>query len=338
MTIRLSKLIMAAALAALSMSAPTVSAAQDHVIMSNDNNAVGLKGKTFEVLRTEIEDRLGDKVKVELHHSGALFDQNTQVQGLQLGSADLIAPTSGHYAPIAPKVNALSLPFLLSSPEQIQAAMDDPVVREAIFTDMEAKNVTPVAVWMNGPRDLGYTGDKPILTPADMKGIKVRVQSIPVDIAAMEAAGANVVAMSWSEVPTAMQQGVIDAVEPTPNALVGAGLHEMVDHVTKIGYYYSFYIVGANKQWWEGLPENTRAGLQEALAATTAWNWENARASNAAAYETMAKQGVVIHELSKEGRAAWVAAMEPVWAKFGEETLGKEAMDRLRAINRGESR
>src|SRR5690606_38184716 len=134
------------------------------------------------------------------------------------------APTSGHFAPIAPNVNALSLPFLLSTPDQIQEAITDPAVRKAVFSDMEAKNVTPVAIWMNGPRDLGYRGSKAIKTPEDMKGVKIRVQSIPVDIAAMKAAGAHVVAMSWSEVPTAMQQGVLDAVEPTPNALVGAGL------------------------------------------------------------------------------------------------------------------
>ena len=306
--------------------------AQTHVIMSNDNNAVGLKGQTFELLKSEIEKRLGDKVATELHHSGALFDQNTQIQGLQLGSADIISPTSGQYATIAPKVNALSLPFLLKTPEQIQAAMDDPVIREAVFADMEAKNVTPIAVWMNGARDLAYLGDTPIKTAADMQGVKIRVQSIPVDIAAMEAVGSNVVAMSWSEVPTAMQQGILDAVEPTPNALVGAGLHEMVDQVTKIGYYYSFYIVGANKQWWDGLPDDVRAGIEEALEVTTRWNWENTEIENDRAYEEVRKLGKPIHELTDEERQTWIDAVQPVWEEYGEQVLGKEAMDALRRI------
>lgn len=333
---RLSRWLQLAAVAAIAAGAvaPVGGAAhaQTNVVMSNDNNAVGVKGKTFEVLKEEIESRLGDAVNVELHHSGSLFDQNTQIQGLQLGSADLIAPTSGHYATIAPNVNALSLPFLLSTPQQIQEAMEDPVVRKAIFEDMEAKNVTPVAIWMNGPRDLGYRGSEPILTPADMEGIKIRVQSIPVDIATMEAVGANVVAMSWSEVPTAMQQGVIDAVEPTPNALVGAGLDEMIDQLTKLHYYYSFYIVGANKEWWDGLPDDVRAGLEESLDAATAWNWENASAQNAAAYETVAENDTPIHELTDEQRQKWVEAVQPVWKEFGEDVLGAEAMDALRRI------
>lgn len=318
--------------AAASLAGVQDASAQAHVVMSNDNNAVGVKGKTFEVLKEEIEKRLGDKVGVELHHSGALFDQNTQLQGLQLGSADIISPTSGHYATIAPNVNALSLPFLLSTPQQIQEAMEDPAVRKAIVDDMEAKNVTPIAIWMNGPRDLGYTGSKAIMTPEDLKGVKIRVQSIPVDIAAMEAAGAHVVAMSWSEVPTAMQQGVLDAVEPTPNALVGAGLDEMVDQVTKLHYYYSFYIVGANKQWWDGLPDDVRAGIEEALEVATAWNWENASAENQAAYEKVESLGKPIHELSDEDRKKWVEAMQPVWKKFGDDTIGEEAMAALRRI------
>src|SRR5690242_4768500 len=86
-------------LAALMLGHPAAADAQVKFIMSNDNNAIGVKGKTFEVLKKELEARLGNKIKVELHHSGTLFDQKTQVQGLQLGGANLIAPTQGIYAP-----------------------------------------------------------------------------------------------------------------------------------------------------------------------------------------------------------------------------------------------
>jgi tripartite ATP-independent transporter DctP family solute receptor len=324
-------LLTAAIAVAASFGAVNGAGAQTQVILSNDNNAVGVKGRTFEVLKEEIEKRLGDQVSVELHHSGALFDQETQVQGLQLGSAHIISPTSGQYAPIAPNVNALSLPFLFSTPQQIQEAMDDPAIRKAVFEDMEAKNVTPIAIWMNGPRDLAYRGSKEITSPEDMNGVKIRVQSIPVDIATMEQLGANVVAMSWSEVPTAMQQGVIDAVEPTPNALVGAGLDEMIDQLTKLQYYYSFYIVGANKQWWESLPDDVRKGIEEALDVATEWNWENTEAENQAAYDKVAQLGKPVHELSDEECQQWAEAVQPVWKTFGEDVIGQEAMDRRAA-------
>lgn len=327
------KLPVAAALAAgLAVAATGIAAAQTRIVMSNDNNALGVKGKTFEMLKAELEKRLGDKVKVELHHSGALFDQKTQVQGLQLGGTDMIAPTSGIYSPVAPNLNALSLPFLFTSLDQIQAAMDDETVRATFMPDLESKNILPVAIWSNGQRDLSYRQDEPILEPSQMAGVKIRVQSVPVDIATMKAVGANVVSMSWGEVPTAVQQGVIDAVEPTPNALVGAGLHEMVKNTTKIGYKFSFYIVSVNKMWWNGLPEDVRTAFTESLDAATKWNWENVAAENEKAYEKAAAAGDKIHELTAEQRQKWVEAVQPVWKEFGEDKVGAEAMAALRKI------
>ncbi|WP_157961743.1 TRAP transporter substrate-binding protein [Acuticoccus kandeliae] len=301
------------------------------VVISNDNNGVGVKGQTFDLLAEEIRKRLPD-ADVEVHHSGALFDQKTQIQGLQLGSAHIISPTSGIYAPVAPGVAALTLPFLLDSPEKIVKAMEDETVRSAFVPDLEAKNIVPIAIWVNGPRELAYRGSKPILTPADMAGVKIRVQSVPSDIAAMKAVGANVVAMSWSEVPTALGQGVIDAVEPAPNALSGAGLIELIDQVTNFHYQYAFYIVGANKMWWDGLSDAERTAIQEALDVATAWNLENAAKENAAAYEELAATGKTVHDLTPEQRAAWSDAMTPVWAEFGDSLVGEAVMTRLKEI------
>ena len=193
----------------------------------------------------------------------------------------------------------------------------------------------PVAIWMNGPRELSYRGSEAILMPEDMEGVKIRVQNVPSDIAAMSAVGANVVAMSWSEVPTALQQGVIDAVEPTANALAGAGLIDIADQMTRINYQYSFYIVGANKAWWDGMSDAERTAVQEALDVATAWNWENAAAENAAGYQAMRDAGKPVHELDAEQKAAWSAAMRPVWDEFGVPLVGEAAMERLIEIGAG---
>lgn len=318
------------AAAAFAFVAPA--AAQTNVVMSNDNNALGVKGQTFELLKKEIEKRLGSDVSVDLSHSGTLFDQTTQIQGLQLGSVDIIAPTSGIFAPVAPAVNALALPFIFSSPEQIDEALKDPVVRGAFVPKLEAKNIEPIAIWINGPRDFSYRGSKPILTPEDMKGVKIRVQSVPADIDTMKQFGANVVSMSWSEVPTAMQQGIIDAVEPTPNALVGAGLQETIDQMTAIGYEYSFYIVAANKQWWDGLSDDVRSKVQEALDVATKWNWENTAKENEAAYEKVKSLGKKVNEITPDQRKAWQKAVQPVWAKYGTDLVGADVMKRMKEI------
>lgn len=323
-----------AAVVAGGLMSVTAASAQIKFIMSNDNNAVGVKGQTFEVLKKEVEKRLGNKVSVELHHSSTLFDQKTQVQGLQLGSANLIAPTQGIYAPLSPKINALSLPFLLSTPEAVQAAVDDPIVKDALFGDLEKKNIHPVAIWINGPRDLAYRGKKKVELPSDMKGLKIRVQPVPADVKTWQTLGANVVTMSWSEVPTALQQGVIDAVEPTPNALVGAALHEMVDQVTRINYQYSFYIVATNKSWWDGLPADVRSGIEAAMKEATAWNWANTTKENEDAYNKVRKLNKPINTITAEQREKWAAAVRPVWKQFGEDLVGAKVLGQLEKIGK----
>lgn len=331
MQIRKAALLGAAAALAL-LTLPAVALAKTNIILSNDTQSLSLKGKTFELLKTEIEKRLGDKVKVELHQAGALFDQKTQIQGLQLGGAHFISPTVGIYSSITPKVNALLLPFLLTNAKAVDAAVHDPVVREAVLSGLEKKNVLPVAIWVNGPRNIGYKRQKPILKPEGMQGLKIRVQSAPIYVETMKAFGANPIAMSWSEAPTALQQGVIDAIEPTPNAWVASKIYELVDHITVTDYCFDFYVVGSNKQWWEALPADVRKGIQEALDATTKWNWENAKSINQKSNETIEASGVEIHQLSEAQKKPWVAAVQPIWKRFGEDLIGAKAMARLKEI------
>jgi C4-dicarboxylate-binding protein DctP len=314
--------------------AGTPSQAQVKIVMSNDNSGLGLKGKTFDMFKQEIEKRLGGKVAIDLHHSGTLFNQKTQIQAVQLGSAHFIAPGQGIFASLASKINVLSIPFLLPSPEAIEAAINDPLVRQAFVPDLERKNLALVGVWMNGPRDISTRSAKPILVPGDLSGVKIRVQPAPVDIKTMQAFGANVVTIDWTEVPTAMQQGVIDAVEPTPNALVGAGLPELIGQTSKVAYRFDFYLVATPKAWWDKLPPDVRSGIQEAFAATTRWNWENTEKENAAAYAKVAALGKKVNDLTNAQRQEWIKAVQPLWKQFGDDDVGPAVMARLREINK----
>ena len=312
---------------------PTAGHAQTKIVMSNDNSALGLKGKTFDLFKSDIEKRLGGKVVVEMHHSGTLFNQKTQLQGVQLGSANFIAPGFGTFASLSKNINLLAIPFLLPSPDAIDEAIEDPLVRNAIMPDLERKNLAIVGVWMNGPRDISSRSQTPILAPDDMKGIKIRVQPAPVDIKTMQAFGANVVTIDWTEVPTAMQQGVIDAVEPTPNALVGAGLPELIAQTTKVAYRFDFYLVATNKSWWDKLPSDVRDGIKAALKVATKWNWENTEKENLAAYAKLKAMGKKVYDLTPAQHKLWVDAVQPLWKQFGDDAVGPQVMDRLRAIN-----
>src|SRR3546814_18197323 len=110
--------------------------------------------------------------------------------------------------------------------------------------------------------------------------------------------------------PISLQQGVIDAVEPTPNAWVASKIYELVNNITVTDYCFDFYIVGSNKQWWEGLPADVRKGIQEALDAATRWNWENAKKINQASNAQIKAAGVGIYELTEAQKKPRINAVQ----------------------------
>ncbi len=316
-------------MAAMGLAAPAA-AAPVKMIMSNDIQEPTLKGDTFKHLQSLIEKNLDGKIAVELHHNGTLYNQKTQVQGVQLGGVHLIAPTIGIYSSAFPKVNVLLLPFMFETMEGIQAAVDDPAVGGPIFPDMENKNVKIVAVWMNGPRNVG--SKKKIITPSDIEGVKIRVQPADVYLKTFSAFGANPISMSWGEVPTALQQGVIDAIEVTPNAWLGTGVYDLVEHITKTEYVMDFYAVGTSKSWWDGLPEETRKTLKVDIDEATRWNWENGLRINAAANKSLVEKGVEVHTLTPEQRKLWRDKAAPVWQSVGHAIVGEAVVNRMQAI------
>lgn len=302
------------------------------VVLSNDISAQSLKGHTFAHLKQQIKKRLGNAVKVSVYNSGTLFNQETEVQGLELGSADIIAPTAGIYSNVAPHVNVLLLPFMLNTPKKIEAAIKNPVIRKTFAPELEKKNIIPMTIWMNGPRDHGCRSAKPTLTPKELSGRKVRVQSAPIFLKTHEALGANPVAMDWTEVPTALQQGVIDCAEPTPNAWKASSNYQFIKELTLDQYVYSFYIVGVSKNWWHSLPRHVRSGIRAALKETTHWNWARAHKVNQDAIKFMSKHGVKIYRLNASQRAKWQQAVRPVWKELGTDKVGAKVMHKLETI------
>jgi C4-dicarboxylate-binding protein DctP len=313
--------------------APAAAQAQaaTRIIISNDTQPTSLKGQTWELFKREIEAELGARVQVQLHHSGTLYDQRGQVQALQLGAIRFISPVAGIYAATAPKLAVLGLPYLLPTPRALQAVIDDEQLSGALFGELRAKAMEPVAFWLNGHRDIGRRGT-PILRPADMRGVKIRVPAGANYVEAFRQLGANVVTIDWGEVPTALSQGVIDAVEPVANAWLASKLYEIANHITRVGYILDFYIVCANKAWWDRMPAATKEAVRRSLAKATEWNWTNAERINEESYRRIASLGATVHSLTPEQRTEWREAMRPTWARVGNPLVGETVIQRLARI------
>lgn len=301
------------------------------VILNNDIEQNTIKGRAFDMLAQLIEERLGDRMTVTTHHGGTLYNQTDQVSALQLQAIHFISPTVGVYTGNFPKLNVLVLPYLLRSPEAIQAALDDPEIGVGLLAEMEDQDLYPIAAWLNGPRDVGTSG-RPILTLEDMAGQRVRVPPGDNYVRTFEALGANVTTIAWGEVPTALQQGIIDAVEPVPHAWVSSGMYELADQITQSGHIWDFYIVSTSKSWWDGLPADVREILAEIVEEVTRYNWEDTLRANAEAVEYMRAQGATIHTLPEAELDRWREAVRPVWAELGNPLVGADIMQRLEEI------
>jgi C4-dicarboxylate-binding protein DctP len=320
-----------ALVATLVLFSTAAGAQQIQMILNNDIEENTIKGRAFNLLRDLVEERLGDQVQVTVHHGSTLYGQADQISALQLGAIHVISPTVGVYTGNFPKLSALVLPYLLRSPEAIQAALDDPEIGQALLADLESANLQPLAAWLNGPRDLGTSGE-PITTLEELQGVRVRVPPGDNYVRTFEALGANVTSIAWGEVPTALQQGIIDAVEPVPHAWVSSGMYELADKITRTEHIWDFYIVSTNKTWWDGLPEDVRAELTDIFAEVTAFNWDDTLTANEEALAFMQEQGVTVTDLSPEERARWVAAVRPVWDELGAPLVGADVIEKLEEI------
>ena len=306
--------------------------AQIKATVINDVQKDTGKGKTWEMFKKLVEQRNPGQIQITVNHGDALYDQKTVLPALQLGAIQFISPVAGVYGGSFPKLAVLGLPFLLPNSAAIKAVTDDPIISRTLFNDMRAKGVEPLGIWLNGPRDIGRTGSKPILVPGDVRGLKIRVPPGRNYVDAFKLLGANPTTMAWGEVPTALRQGVIDAVEPTPSAWAASSMYETAKQITRTGYIWDLYIVSTNKAWWDGLKPEVRDNLKAAMTEATAWNWKITDEEIKTAYEKMKAGGATIHDLTPQQRAEWVNALKPLWSSMGDELVGKEMMARILEI------
>jgi C4-dicarboxylate-binding protein DctP len=216
--------------------------------VNNDVAANTLKGQSWRHFKEALESSsVGDQVDVQIYDSGSLFAQSKQLQALQQNQIQLMAPVPGVLSGQFPKLQAFGLPYLFKSPDMIAAAIADPNIGPKLFAGPESKGVKITSVWLNGWRMVASS--KPIKSIDDLKNVKIRVPGGNNYVNTFKALGADPVTIDWGEVPSSLQQGVIDAVEPTPNANVSDKIFELAKYTTTSDHILDIYVICANKKW-----------------------------------------------------------------------------------------
>lgn len=323
----------AATIAALALALGLTSAqAQDpivikfsHVVAENTP-----KGQAALKFKEMAEKLLPGKVKVEVYPNSQLFGDAKEVEALALGDVHFIAPSLSKFDKYTKKLQLYDLPFLFDD----MAAVDRFQASEAgqqLLKVLEDKGFIGVAYWHNGLKQL--SANKPLLVPEDAKGLKFRIQASDVLAAQFEAIGAVPQKLAFAEVYQALQVGTVDGQENTWSNIYSQKFHEAQKHFTVSNHGLLDYMVVTNAEWWNGLPDEIRAGLTEAMKEASKTNNEIAQRLNDEALEKIRAAGTSeIHELTPDQRKAWREAMKPVWDKFSGE-IGEDLIEAAQSFN-----
>ncbi len=285
------------------------------------------KGKGSLKFKELAEQYTAGKVKVEVYHNSTLYKDKEEIEALQLGAVQMLAPSTAKFTPMGAKdFEALDLPYLFASDEQFIRVVNGPVGQK-LLASLQANGVTGLAYWDHGFNML--TSNRPLVVPADMQGLKIRISGSKVADNYFRRVGASPQILAFSEVYQALQTGVVDAGENTPANILTQKFHEVQKHITVAGHAHQNYAVIVNSKFWAGLPPDIRMGLDKAMTEATAYMNAVARQDNIDALEAIRQSGkTTIHVLTTEQRKAWREAMQPTY-QWAETRIGKDTIDAL---------
>jgi C4-dicarboxylate-binding protein DctP len=322
------KLFMAAAaVAALAIAAPAEAQSPivikfSHVVAPNTP-----KGKGAEKFKELAEKYTSGKVKVEVYPNSTLYKDKEELEALQLGAVQMLAPSNSKFGPMGIKdFEVFDLPFLLPDLASLRKVTEGPIGKRMLKL-MEPKGMIGLAYWDNGFKQM--SANKPLRVPADYKGLKFRIQSSKVLEAQFRALGAIPQVMAFSEVYQALQTGVVDGQENTPSNMYTQKMHEVQKYTTLTNHGYIGYVVVVNKKFWDGLPADVRGNLEKAMKEATDYTNHISAQENEEALDAMKKSGKTeFITLTKEQVAEMKKALNPLYEDMAKR-VGKKLIDEV---------
>jgi C4-dicarboxylate-binding protein DctP len=285
------------------------------------------KGKAAERFKELAEKSTKGRVKVEVYPNSTLYKDKEELEALQLGAVQMLAPSLAKFGPLGVReFEVFDLPYIFPSKDVLYRVTEGPIGK-SLLKKLEPKGITGLAYWDNGFKIM--SANKALHSPADMKGLKMRIQSSKVLDAQMRALGANPQVMAFSEVYQALQTGVVDGTENPPSNLYTQKMHEVQKHVTMTNHGYLGYAVIVNKKFWDGLPADIRTALETAMKDSTKYANAIAQQENDKAIAAVKASGKsTVYELNGKEQVEWRKALMPVQKQM-EDRIGKELISSI---------
>ncbi|MCK5648591.1 MAG: DctP family TRAP transporter solute-binding subunit, partial [Gammaproteobacteria bacterium] len=288
------------------------------------------KGIAASLLEKRVNEEMNGKACMEVFPNSTLYNDKKVLEAMLNGDVHLAAPSLSKFEKFTKKFRIFDLPFVfndINAVDRFQNSADG----EKLKNSMNRRGLKGLAFWHNGMKQM--SANKPLIKPADAKGLKFRVQASDVLVAQFEQLGANPQKMSFKEVYGGLQTGVIDGQENTWSNIYGKKFFEVQDGVTETDHGVLDYLVVTSTKWWKGLPKDVRNQLNTILMEVTqARNAESTKVNNQNK-ENIINAGGTVRTLTDAQRQVWVDAMKPVWKKF-EKDIGKDMMNAALKANK----
>ena len=283
------------------------------------------KGKGAQRFKELAEAKTGGRVKIEVYPNSQLYKDKEEMEALQLGSVQMLAPSLAKFGPLGVKeFEVFDLPYLFKDTDAFRAVTDGQLGAD-LFKKLEPKGIKGLAYWDNGFHIM--SANKPLHNVADFKGMKMRIQSSKVLDAQMRALGAIPQVMAFSELYQALQTGVVDGTEGVPSNFYTQKIFEVQKHMTMSNHGHLAYAVIVNKKFWDGLPADIRTQLEAAIKEATTYANAIAATENAVALDKIKASGKVnFYTLTPAETTEWKKALMPVHKEM-ESRVGKATVE-----------
>jgi len=287
------------------------------------------KGQAANYFKKLAEERTKGRVKVEVYPNSQLFKDKEEMEALQMGSVQMLAPSLAKFGPLGLKEFELfDLPFIFDDYAELHKVTQGPVGAK-LLKKLETKGLMGLAYWDNGFKVM--SANKPLKVPGDFRGLKMRIQSSKVLDSEMRSVGAMPQVLAFSEVYQALQTGVVDGTENPPSNLYTQKMHEVQKYVTVSNHGYLGYAVLVNKKFWMGLPADIRTILDGCMRDATAFANKVAKKDNDDALAAVKRSGrSQLIYLTPAERVAWKKAMD----KAHKENMGRIGADVVKEVYR----
>lgn len=266
------------------------------------------KGKAAEYFARRVAELTQGKVQVEVYPDSTLYKDKEELEALQLGVVQMLAMALSKYSRLGVReFEVFDLPYLFKSIDDVHKITQGPLGK-ALLNKLEPKGIKGLAFWDNGFKS--FSANRPLRTPADFRGLRMRIQASSVLEAQMRTLGAIPESTAFSDVYQALKAGVTDGTENPHSNLYSQRMHEVQKHMTLTNHGYLGYVVITNKKFWDELPSGLRAPLEQAMKEATEYENKIAQDENAKALMRLRESGrIQVYSPTPAERADLKAAM-----------------------------